>query len=89
MGIVRPHKKGSNNPKRQGGGRTAATASPSSSEPKNDNNNAAAVASKSAQMERAKQIMYKWGFVAISGLLYLLLKKFFVPSHDGEKFPDL
>jgi hypothetical protein len=99
MGLVRPNKKSSStNPKKQSNnsGRrkpttptAVATGSTSSSPPPPQQNTTMWTPQ---QIEHAKKIIWKWGFVTVSGIIYLLMKHYYKSQHgDGgeEKFPDL
>lgn len=95
MGLVRPSKKGGeSNPKKQSGRRktqqatsttTTAAAAPSPYSTATSINSGWTT----QRVNRAQQIIFKWGMVAASGIIYLILKYYYQKNHSEEEFPDI
>ena len=99
MGLVRPNKKdATTNPKKQKSGRRAVTPTGGGSGGGGGTMSRPASQSKTSsggggltpqQIDRARQIIYKWGLVAVSGLIYLLMKRHYQKKHSEDEFPEI
>eukprot|EP00529_Nitzschia_sp_RCC80_P033188 CAMPEP_0113485108 /NCGR_PEP_ID=MMETSP0014_2-20120614/24313_1 /TAXON_ID=2857 /ORGANISM="Nitzschia sp." /LENGTH=126 /DNA_ID=CAMNT_0000378743 /DNA_START=292 /DNA_END=672 /DNA_ORIENTATION=+ /assembly_acc=CAM_ASM_000159 len=92
MGLVRPNKKdATTNPKKQKSGRRAAGGGSSGggtmSRPASTPSSGGGLTPQ--QIDRARQIIYKWGLVAVSGLIYLIMKRHYQKKHSEDEFPEI
>jgi len=91
MGLVRPNKKdATTNPKKQKSGRRPAGGGSSGgtmSRPVSTPSSGGGLTPQ--QIDRGRQIIYKWGLVAVSGLIYLIMKRHYQKKHSEDEFPEI
>ena len=99
MGIVRPNKKdATTNPKKQKSGRRAAAAAATPigggsgtkmSRPASTPSSSSGSGMSPQQIDRARQIIYKWALVTVSALIYLIMKRHYQKKHSEDEFPEI
>ena len=95
MGIVRPNKKdATTNPKKQKSGRRAAAAATTPVGGGSGGKMSRPASSSGGgmspqQIDRARQIIYKWALVTVSALIYLIMKRHYQKKHSEDEFPEI